>query len=841
MKIKDENPYCLIFFRLGDFYELFFDDAIIASRELDIVLTGRDCGMEERAPMCGVPHHAADGYIARLIEKGHRVAVVEQTEEAIKGAKTPVKRDVVRIVTPGTVQDTNILDGGKNNFLMAVYKDTRANRFGLAAADVTTGEFFAYSIASDNNLLKDEITRISPAEILAQDALYGKIKKITASPVSLRGDKTFDYISSHEVLCSHLNLTSLDGLGFANDQAAVSAAGCIFYYLKETQRTALLHIVSLKKYINSEFCEIDAASRRNLELTENIRERKKSGSLLWVLDKTKTAMGARTLRRWITEPLTSTAKIDARLNAVDELFSNNLIRTEIRENLSKIADTERIVGRINFNTATPRELLALKQSLDVLPQILKSLHNFQSTFLSHFRDESDHCADVAAFIGNAISPDAPTLISAGGYILTGYNAELDALRSDKDNGAGLILSMEADEREKTGIRNLKIRYNKVFGYNIEITNSYKNDVPERYRRLQTLANCERYSTVELKELEERVLSAEDKVNALESKLWIELNDALKSNIRRILNAGHTIAVIDCLQSLAEVAEQNRYVRPRINTTGEIAIQNGRHPVVERLVDNFIPNNVVLNTVNERLVTLTGPNMAGKSTYMRMAAQIIIMAQMGCFVPADYADIGIVDKLFTRVGAADDLASGQSTFMVEMNEVANILNNATANSFIILDEIGRGTSTYDGMSIAWATLEYLAVVYKARTIFATHYHELTELEGKVSGVVNYNVAVKEQDDGIIFLHKIMRGGADRSYGIHVARLAGLPDSVVSRAADIMEKLAAKDEESIGLEEESPKVIYPKNRRKGHAGNRLILEEDIEGAIQLSIRDVFKNLE
>ncbi|MCL2704379.1 MAG: DNA mismatch repair protein MutS [Defluviitaleaceae bacterium] len=843
MRIKNEHPYCLVFFRLGDFYELFFDDALIASRELDLVLTGRDCGMEERAPMCGVPHHAADGYVARLIEKGYKVAICEQLEDP-KTAKTIVKRDVVRVVTPGTILDQNILDGAKNNYVAAVCGDGK--RIGIAAADISTGEFYTYSIAKDANKLLDELTRFTPAEVVSPEGFMPG--GIGAFRLTERNGYTFEIKSARDILLDHFKVHNLEGFGVEGDSDAIRAAGGLLSYLRETQKISLSHITSVKLYNSGEYLAIDAASRRNLELTESLRDRKKAGSLLWVLDKTKSAMGARALRRWLTEPLTSAGKIETRLDAVEELKRNGFMRDSLREALGNAADIERVMGRVTYGLANARDLLALKRTAAVLPEVKKLLEPCVSAFLSYFRAETDTLPDIHDLIHNSIADDPPSQLNAGGFIRGGYNAELDDFRHAKNMGASLILELEAKERAGTGIKTLKIKYNKVFGYNIEITNSYLHMAPERYKRIQTLSGCERYATAELKEIEERILTADERIASLELELWRDITARISAEVTRIQHAGNALAVIDALQSLAETAERNKYVRPKINTAGIIDIIDGRHPVIERMLDGaFIPNDTRINMETDRLLTLTGPNMAGKSTYMRQVALILVMAQTGSFVPAVSADIGVADKLFTRVGASDDLATGQSTFMVEMAEVSNILNNATKHSLIILDEIGRGTSTYDGMSIAWATLEYIADEkgVGARTLFATHYHEMTELEGKIPGVVNYNVLVRESGENILFLHKIAKGGADRSYGIHVARLAGLPKAVIDRAMEIMEKLNKNDAANrpdTGEPEKSAgnPVHYGTNRRRGQSGNRVTIQQAEDGTHQLSIRDVFKDL-
>ena len=834
MRVKDEHPYCLVFFRLGDFYEMFFDDALVASRELELTLTARDCGLAERAPMCGVPHHAADGYIARLIEKGYKVAICEQLEDA-RAVKGLVKRGVVRVVTPGTVLDERLLDEGRNNYISAVCEET--GRIGIATADVSTGEFYAYSV--DKSEIRDELARINPAEIVAPDK-WGMEDLLTGD----RPEYTFEASGARMVLSEHFGVCNLADLGIGGDDAAVRAAGGLLFYLRDTQKNALSHLTALKHYKRGEHLAIDAASRRNLELNLSLRERKKVGSLLWVLDKTKTAMGARMLNRWLMEPLSDARQINVRLDAVEELRHGAYSRDALRAALGEVFDIERLIGRIVYKTAAPKDLLALRRSLAAAPHIKGLLESFNSSYLTYFYTEMDVCPDICDLLSRAVADEVGANLGTGGYIRQGYSPELDALRHDKDNGAGLILEMEAAEKAKTGIKNLKITFNKVFGYTIEVTKSNLHMVPDSFNRIQTLANSERYSTPALKALEGRILAADEGIAALELRLWQDITAQISAQLGRIQALASALAVIDVLQSLAEVAERNNYVRPTLNTRGRVDISDGRHPVVERMIDApFIPNDTYMDEKTARLLTITGPNMAGKSTFMRQVALIVIMAQMGGFVPARMADIGLCDKLFTRIGASDDLSSGQSTFMVEMAELSNILNNATQKSLLILDEIGRGTSTYDGMAIAWATLEHIERL-GALTLFATHYHEMTELEGKVAGVVNYHAQVKESGENILFMHKIIKGGADRSYGIHVARLAGLPESLISRATEIMNALTAKDLAPEDPEDpeypadatKSDVVHYGTARRKALPGNRITLEN----VQQLTLRDVFKEL-
>lgn len=845
MKIKDEHPYCLVFFRLGDFYELFFDDAVIASRELDLVLTGKDCGLPERAPMCGVPYHAAEGYIAKLIEKGFKVAVCEQTEDP-KTTKTLVKRDVVRIVTPGTIVDQGVLEGGRNNFIVSIHAVN--GRVGISAADVSTGDFFAFSIDQTSQRLDDELARFSPAEVVTEEGFFGTdvlLEQFKLMPSTL--DKMhFEYNAARRELLSHFKTVTLEGFGVEGDHAGVCAAGGLLRYLRDTQKNDLSHITALKLYQNGDFLAIDASSRRNLELCETLRDKKKQGTLLWVLDKTKTAMGARMLRKWLAEPLTDPVKIETRLDAVSEIKNNAFLRADIRRILETVYDMERLLGRIAFGSAGGRDLLALKRSVEALPVLKEAVGPCASRMLKYFAHEMDTLPDIHDLINRSIDDEPPSGIREGGFIRGGYNAELDGYRAAKNEGAGWILELEARERAETGIKNLRIKYNRVFGYYLEVTKSNMKLAPERFLRLQTLAGCERYTTSELKGIEETILGADEKIVALEYNLFQDIIKRISAEIKRIQRAAGALAAIDAIQSLAEVADGYGYVRPKLNANGIINIKDGRHPVVERgQVQGFIPNDTLMNTTTDRLLTITGPNMAGKSTYMRQVALIVIMAQMGSFVPATEADIGVVDKIFTRVGASDDLATGQSTFMVEMSEVANILNNATPSSLIILDEIGRGTSTYDGMSIAWAVLEFIANKkgVGARTLFATHFHEMTELEGKIPGVVNYCVKVKESGDNIIFLRKIARGGADKSYGIHVAKLAGLPAGIINRAMEIMAALSDNDaykRPRPATGDAADVVYYSTGKRKPPSGNRVTIEQP-EDAVQLTIREIFKNLE
>lgn len=797
MKTKEEYPGCILFYRLGDFYEMFFDDAITVSRELEITLTGKQCGLEERAPMCGVPYHAVDGYLNRLVSKGYKVAICEQVEDP-KQAKGIVKREVIRVVTPGTNLDTQALDESKNNYIMCIVY--AGENYGLSIADVTTGEYMVTELDQSAKLL-DEIQRFMPSEIICNESLY-------VSGVSLDDLKDrlgiviysldawyFDDILCRRTLQEHFHVNSLDGLGLADYDSGVISAGALLKYLEETQKTSLSHLSKLTKYTTGNYMVLDSSTRRNLELTETLREKQKRGSLLWVLDKTKTSMGARMLRKFVEQPLIDKSEVLRRLDAVEELKNNAISREEIREYLGPVYDLERIGGKITYQSANPRDLTAFQVSLSMLPPIKCLLEEMTSDYLQEIYKELDTMEDLCQLVQSAIVEEPPIAMKEGGIIKEGYNEDVDRLRRAKSEGKDWLLNLETTEREKTGIKNLKIRYNKVFGYYLEVTNSFKNMVPDYYIRKQTLANAERYIIPELKDLEDTILGAEDKLYALEYELYSEIRNKIATEIMRIQQTANAISKLDVIASLAVVAEKNNYVRPKINEKGVIDIKEGRHPVVEKMIPNdlFISNDTYLDDKKNRISIITGPNMAGKSTYMRQVAQIVLMAQIGSFVPASSANIGMVDRIFTRVGASDDLASGQSTFMVEMNEVANILRNATNKSLLILDEIGRGTSTFDGLSIAWAVVEHISnsKLLGAKTLFATHYHELTELEGKIDNVNNYCIAVKEKGDDIVFLRKIVKGGADKSYGIQVAKLAGVPDSVIQRAKEIVQELIDTD--------------------------------------------------
>ena len=797
LETKNEYKDCILFYRLGDFYEMFFDDALTASRELEITLTGKNCGLEERAPMCGVPYHAVEGYLNRLVSKGYKVAICEQVEDP-KTAKGIVKRDVVRIVTPGTNLDTQALDETKNNYIMCIVYI--ADRYGVSIADISTGEYFVTEIP-DSAKLMDEIYRFSPSEIICNESFY-------MSGMDLDGLKDrygitiyaieswyFDDEICRQKLLEHFHVSSFASLGIDDYDCGIISSGALLQYLYETQKNSLANLTHLTPYAAGKYMMIDSSTRRNLELCETMREKQKRGSLLWVLDKTKTAMGARTLRKYVEQPLIDKGEITKRLDAVQELKNEAISREEIREYLTPVYDLERLITKITYGSANPRDLTAFRSSLEMLPSIKVILSDMKSDLLQTVYGDLDALEDLCQLVSDAIREDPPLAMKEGNIIRDGYNEEVDKLRCAKSDGKEWLAKLENDEREKTGIKNLKIKYNKVFGYYLEVTNSYKDLVPEYYTRKQTLANAERYITPELKEMEDMILGAEDKLYALEYEIYTEVREHIASQVERIQKTAKAIAALDAFASLALVAERNNYVRPKINEKGIIDIKDGRHPVVERMIPNdmFIANDTYLDDKKHRISIITGPNMAGKSTYMRQTALIALMAQIGSFVPAKSANIGLSDRIFTRVGASDDLASGQSTFMVEMTEVANILRNATSKSLLILDEIGRGTSTFDGLSIAWAVVEYISDsrLLGAKTLFATHYHELTELEGKIDNVNNYCIAVKEKGDDIVFLRKIVKGGADKSYGIQVAKLAGVPDLVIGRAKEIVEELSDED--------------------------------------------------
>ena len=833
MAIKEQYKDCILFYRLGDFYEMFYDDALTASRELEITLTGKNCGQEERAPMCGVPYHAVDVYLNKLVAKGYKVAICEQAEDP-KQAKGIVKREVIRIVTPGTNLSQQALDEGRNNYLMCLVYDN--NQFGLAITDISTGDFYTTEVATRKELY-DEIHRFSPSEIICNDSFYmsgaslDDFKDRLHVSVSTLDTWYMDEAVSVQKIKEHFRVASLDGLGLTDFPSGTLAVGALLLYLYETQKNTLDNLTKITPYRSGGYMIIDSATNRTLELIETLREKQKKGSLLWVLDKTKTAMGARLMRNWIEQPLIEKKKITARQDAVEELYNDMITREEIREYLNAVYDLERLVTRISYRTANPRDLIAFKTSLGMIPPVKQLLSQAKSAELKEIDERMDCLEDIYDLIEKSIQDEPPIMIREGGMIKEGYNEDVDKFRLSRTEGKTWLAELEAREKEKTGIKNLRVRYNKVFGYYLEVTNSYKELVPEDWTRKQTLANAERYITPELKELEDMILGAEDKLAALEYDLYCEVRDSIGEQVVRIQETAKAIAHLDVLASLACVAQSNDYVRPSINTKGVIDIQGGRHPVVEKMNNNqmFIDNDTYLDNKNHRISIITGPNMAGKSTYMRQSALIVLMAQIGSFVPAKSANIGIVDRIFTRVGASDDLASGQSTFMVEMTEVANILRNATSRSLLILDEIGRGTSTFDGLSIAWAVVEHISnpKLLGAKTLFATHYHELTELEGKLDSVNNYCIAVREQGDDIIFLRKIIRGGADKSYGIQVARLAGVPDSVIDRAKEISSWL-----------EETDVTDKAKNLQvRTSAKKKEVVREAVPAEKQMSLFDIY----
>jgi DNA mismatch repair protein MutS len=797
VETKKKYSDCILFYRLGDFYEMFFEDAKTVSKELELTLTGKDCGLEERAPMCGIPYHAVDGYLTRLVSRGYKVAICEQMEDP-KLAKGLVKREVTRIVTPGTNLNVQSLEESKNNYIMCI--TYFQNNIGISVADVTTGDFYMTEVDGTSKLM-DELYKYMPTEIICNDAFVmsgfdiDDLKNRLKMVVYPLEPWYFDEDGCRKCLMEHFKVNTLQGLGIEDFPSGVIASGALMQYLLETQKTELSHINHITPYLASRFMLLDSSTRRNLELTETLREKQKRGSLLWVLDKTKTAMGARQLRNDIEQPLINIDDINDRLDAIEQLCKASVSRDEIREYLNPIYDLERLLGKVSYKSANPRDLIAFANSMEMLPHIKTVLKEFDSKLLKEVNEQIDGLEDLYSLIKNSICDEPPLLIREGGIIKEGFDEDIDHLRHAKTDGKNWLAQLEEDDRERTGIKNLKIKYNKVFGYYFEVTNSFKNMVPDDYVRKQTLVNAERYTTPRLKELEDTILNAEDKLNTLEYDMFCKIRDDIAAQLERIQITAKAIARLDVFASLSIVAEQNHYVRPTLNEKGVIDIKDGRHPVVEKMIDHdmFVANDTYLNNGNHCISVITGPNMAGKSTYMRQSALIVLMAQIGSFVPAKSADIGIVDRIFTRVGASDDLASGQSTFMVEMNEVANILRNATPKSLLVLDEIGRGTSTFDGLSIAWAVIEHISnkKILGAKTLFATHYHELTELEGKMSNVNNYCIAVKEKGDDIVFLRKIIKGGADRSYGIQVAKLAGVPDMVIDRAKEIAEQLSDND--------------------------------------------------
>ena len=798
---KEKYKDCILFYRLGDFYEMFFDDAINVSRELELTLTGKDCGQEERAPMCGIPYHAAESYIAKLVQNGHKVAICEQLEDP-KLAKGIVKRDVIRVVTPGTVTETNLLEEKRNNYIMSIFK--KGIFFGIAVCDISTGDFYSAEIKEENNFerLLDEISRYSPSEIIANEMLYNcreeisKIKERFNVYISTEEESNF----SENTENIYMQYALLDDKGnivknLENRLFSVAAINGLIKYIEDTQKTKLEHINKITMYTITKYMSLDINARRNLELTEKLRDKSKKGTLLWVLDKTATSMGGRLLRRWLSDPLIDVTEINNRLEAVKEFKDDLMLRGELSASLKGVYDIERLAGKISYGNANARDLNSLKSSASKLPEIKKLIANTKSNMLRKLYDELDPLEDIFALINKAIVEEPPILITEGGIIKMGYDPEIDELKKAMIDGKTWLVQLEAKEKEETGIKGLKVGYNKVFGYYLEVTKSNLSMVPDRYIRKQTLTGGERYITEELKELENKVLGAEEKVVTLEYKKFTEIRETIKTQIQRLQKAAIVVSKLDVLCSFAQVAEDLNYCMPQVDNSGIIDIKDGRHPVIEKMLPSgsFVSNDTYLDKNNNRLSIITGPNMAGKSTYMRQVALLTLMAQIGSFVPASSAHIGVVDKIFTRVGASDDLSMGQSTFMVEMMEVSNILKEATANSLVVLDEIGRGTSTYDGLSIAWAVAEYIADKEKcgAKTLFATHYHELTQLEDTLEGVKNYSIAVKEKGEDIIFLRKIVSGGTDESYGVHVAKLAGVPKVVTQRANEILKKIERKN--------------------------------------------------
>lgn len=797
LETKKDYQDCILLYRLGDFYEMFYEDALLASKELEITLTGKSCGQEERAPMCGVPHHALEGYLSKLVSKGHKVAICEQMEDP-KLTKGIVKREVVRIVTPGTNLNLQAIEESRNNYLICIVYFP--GKTGISVADVTTGDYYLTEV-EDIRRLQDEINKYAPSEIVCNEQFLvsgyeiDDLKNRLGITVYSLQSHYFDEDNCRKILMKHFHVNTLSGLGIEDFPTGLIAAGALLQYLYETQKTSLAHFTHLYPYLTNKYMLLDSSTRRNLELTETLREKQKKGSLLGVLDRTKTAMGGRLLRKYIEQPLIDKDKMERRLDAVEELSQKSVDRDELREYLNVIYDLERLLGKVSYKTANPRDLIAFRNSLAMLPSIKTVLNDFEAALLQEINDHMDSLEDIYHLIDDSIIEEPPISIRDGGMIKEGFSDTIDSLRSAKTDGKNWLAELEEADRERTGIKNLRIKYNKVFGYYFEVTNSYKDLVPEDYIRKQTLANAERYTTPRLKELEDSILNAEDKLSSLEYDLFCEIREAIAAEMERIQRTARAIAKLDVFASMAYVAERNQYIRPSLNEKGIVDIKGGRHPVVEQMIehDMFIENDTYLDNRKHCIAVITGPNMAGKSTYMRQTALIVLLAQIGSFVPARKADIGIVDRIFTRVGASDDLSSGQSTFMVEMNEVANILRNATVNSLLVLDEIGRGTSTFDGLSIAWAVIEHISnrKILGAKTLFATHYHELTELEDKMDNVNNYCIAVKEKGDDIVFLRKIVKGGADKSYGIQVAKLAGVPDMVIDRAKEIVEQLSDND--------------------------------------------------
>ncbi|WP_125153700.1 DNA mismatch repair protein MutS [Clostridium rectalis] len=843
LQIKEKCKDCILFFRLGDFYEMFFEDAQTASKELELVLTGRDCGLEKRAPMCGIPYHSANSYISRLIGKGYKIAICEQLEDP-SIAKGIVKRDIIKIITPGTYTDSSFIQENKNNYIMSMYLD-EFNDFGICFCDISTGEFYVTYTQFNYSLIIDEISKFNPTEILIPDNIDKILEKeiyerFTTSFTTL----PFEYFSLEEDL---LKGQFIDYKEKEYNKSIIRSSNGLLKYIVETQKTSLSHIDKFEYYNIVDYLSLDINSRRNLELTETLRDKSKKGSLLWVMDKTNTAMGARHLRKWVEQPLINKNMIKLRLNAVEELINNISIHEDLKEALKEIYDIERIVGKISSKGVNAKELISLKKSIEKIPMIKVILRSFDSDLLKIMYNDLDELKDIYALLERSLMENPSLSVKEGNIIKDGYHETIDELRKAKSHGKEWIANLENSEREITNIKSLKVGYNKVFGYYIEITKSNLSSVPEgRYIRKQTLANAERYITPELKEMENKILGAEEKLINLEYEVFINIRNRIEEHVERMKISANIIADLDCLSSLAFIALENNYCKPEISEDDEIIIMEGRHPVVEKVIPtgNFVANETKLDVIDDQLLLITGPNMAGKSTYMRQVALIVIMAQIGSFVPANSAKISICDKIFTRIGASDDLAAGKSTFMVEMWEVSNILKNATNKSLILLDEVGRGTSTFDGLSIAWSVIEYISNNNKLRckTLFATHYHELTQLEGIIHGVKNYSVSVKEMDNDIVFLRKIIPGGADQSYGIEVAKLAGLPEEVIIRAKEILYSLEGNENKDTHIEKISEKNCKNKNEISEVAvdkSDNKLVAESIDNTLQIGFSDVEKN--
>jgi DNA mismatch repair protein MutS len=844
LQVKEKCKDCILFFRLGDFYEMFFEDAENASKELELVLTGRDCGLEKRAPMCGIPYHAANNYIGRLVSKGYKIAICEQMEDPSE-AKGIVRRDIIKIITPGTFNDSSFVDENKNNYIMSIYVDKSTSMCGICFADISTGEFYATGFDYNLNSLLDEVSKFKPRECLLQDDIDNNVIENLSQRINLT------YTLREEVYYANNALVNLSKQ-FSNldakelNSAVANAANGVLNYILETQKVELSNISTLDYYDIIDYMAIDINSRRNLELTENLREKSKKGSLLWILDKTNTAMGSRMLRKWVEQPLVNKYLIEQRLDSVEELFSNLSLLEDLKEALKDVYDIERIVGKVASKSVNAKELISLKLSIEKIPVIKAFLADTDSGLLSSMYNKLDELRDLYELLDNAIFDAPPISLKEGNLIKEGYNNEVDKLREAKLHGKEWIATLENNEREITGIKSLKVGYNKVFGYYLEISKANYSSIPEgRYIRKQTLANAERFITQDLKEMEDKILGAEDTLVNLEYSLFVTVRDIVEENIERMKKSARILSELDCLISLASIALENNYIKPVVNKSGYIDIKDGRHPVVEKMIQSgsFVGNNTYLDSKESQILLITGPNMAGKSTYMRQTALIVLMAQIGSFVPAGKADISICDKIFTRIGASDDLSSGRSTFMVEMWEVANILNNATSDSLVLLDEVGRGTSTYDGLSIAWAVIEYISKNknLKCKTLFATHYHELTKLEGTIEGVINYCVSVKEIGNDIVFLRKIVRGGADQSYGIEVAKLAGLPEELIGRAKEILGNLEGKSgsaiyneaaistievdlKKDLSVQENCGKVGFKSTKQKNNAASNKTMQLD-----------------